>query len=311
MIHRDIPLHTNTHLEMDVPKDVHGNLLRAIIHGMSHEVITHLLVSGADPFHVCIPAYDEKYRDKNGNYLYVGRRKDITREASRIVGDCALKQAVLRMNFDLFKLLLLFDGKRYKDRTVKQKLTLCSILPNIIVHSKFATEDDMQFLLEYDIRPEVRAETFFAYCDDDDFETLLLKGKCQTSWSRGIFSSDCGDSFYTIYHMISFGRHLMNRYNCRLISELMFKNKEFRHARYTFTRENYPRGFSMDSVKFPVHYWTPEVHSLELLNEQPNLGLKKIREVLLCLHRSHPEVHWDVQNLLFEFIWGSMFNVFF
>lgn len=292
----------------------------------SSECIRELLAAGANPFFV---PYHSQIEEENGE------------EVKNFSDDCAVFAAVRANKVELVKLLLHFDGKRFRERSFLEKFQLYAMLCETcefnILHGEM-----IHVLLEYGVWVN---DPDFNFCADELKEIArrtLYYGNCSPYSScmnvhaRNFFGEeqdgtvDYLEFCFVLRSLIQFGMRFkitdfvsINYYLC--------EDSDLRICDLTTpTPENYFKTFPYRPLKggktfgfmrlvdektriisFPAVSWTPDVHVLEIGHPHPVPELEQIREVLMCLRRSQPGLNWRLRHLLFEFIWGSMFNVFF
>lgn len=310
-------------------------LMLAVMRGYERrENVIKLLKLGADPFHVFYPQWEI---DRHGK-LAKKRYSVLNFEEDEIpVGHSALSTALSIKNFELFELLLHFNCKTFTELPVSRKTALFLLL----IEANYGKNDDyVRLLLEYGVWPNVPSRNDLLSLGSDDLALFKAEMAQRTPLESALSSAHTPyfshSQFNNVYFLIKFGAKITTEKELGQVLRLFHLASCREHANVLFMlevirRETFPvsllaakcwvsfsegvfgidRNLSFAVVKLPVLRWTPDVHALELLHDHPLLVLKTIREVLLCMHRAQREVHWDVQKLLFEFIWGSMFNVFF
>lgn len=263
--------------------------------------------------------------------------------------ECALAYAARDGRKDLVEEMVCFDGITFQDRTIQQKiqlyLMLCTacgnedidiarflleygVWPRFVAHECELIFDETEMEELMAARKKHKSPLYKAMAARSlDVVYLLLQFGARFVYSSEyemvstMFLSRCFSDDRNVLFMLETMRrkhpaHITNEFFVRQITDLrkcefdMFLEPNNGIIRLTALGLTTPENRAI-TIKFPPFTWTPDVHALELVHPHPLLILKTIREVLMCLRHSRPEIHWDLQKLLFEFIWGSMFNVFF
>lgn len=311
-------------------------LMIAVMRGYERrENVIKLLKLGADPYHVFYPVWEI---DRHGNPAKKRYSVRNFEEDEIPIGHSALSVVCsLVNNFEFFKLLLHFNCKTFAELPMSRKTALFLILVDA---NSYKNSDYVRLLLEYGVWPNAPSRNDLLSLGSDDFALFEAEMAQRTPLVSALHSAHTPyfshSQFNNLYWLIKFGARITTEKELEQVLRLFHLASCREHVNVLFMlevirRETFPvsplaakcwvsfsegvfgidRNLSFAVVKLPVLRWTPDVHALELLHDHPLLVLKTIREVLMCICRTHREVHWDLQKLLFEFVWGSMFNVFF